>query len=103
MDLPTVHFLSGNSYSLNELQKETICPATTEEYEGLKNRQRLSQASAQNHAEFFKQLEGNDDGFSVIATFLGRGVFDAIEGTAEKLVLPQLDPNLFADLGLTPI
>lgn len=65
MDLPAVHFLSGHSYSLNELQKESICPATTEEYESLKNRQRLAQSSAQNHAEFFRQVRFFPTTFSI--------------------------------------
>lgn len=35
----------------------------------------LAIISAADHDKFFQQLEGSDDGFSVVADYFGRGIF----------------------------
>lgn len=47
------------------------------------------------------QLDASDDGFSVISTYLGRGLFQKTDGGKDEIA--ELDPNIFSDLGLKMI
>ncbi len=39
--------------------------------------------SASQHDKFFKQLEDSSDGFSTVAEYFGRGIFDKTPSAAE--------------------
>jgi len=61
------------------------------------NRQRALEENARKHSEFFRQLEGTTDGFSVVAKYFGRGLFNKPAHEAESL-MPTLDPSQFPNL-----
>eukprot|EP01126_Amoeba_proteus_P012592 TRINITY_DN15191_c1_g1_i1.p1 TRINITY_DN15191_c1_g1~~TRINITY_DN15191_c1_g1_i1.p1 ORF type:complete len:332 (-),score=76.20 TRINITY_DN15191_c1_g1_i1:48-1043(-) len=100
LDLPSCHFLCNHSFHQRCLgENESVCPECAEETKDFRNRQRILEESARKHSEFFRQLENtSSEGFSVIAKYFGRGVFDKpLVETIEVGVLPTLDPGLFKD------
>lgn len=56
-ELPTVHFLSGDSFSLYDLPNKDFNPNTTKEYNNLSHRAKMLRVSSQNHNEFFRQVQ----------------------------------------------
>jgi len=56
-----------------------VCAPDIRNFENL---QRTLQEKAQQHDEFFRQLEGSSDGFSIVAKFFGRGIFNPAPRTA---------------------
>jgi len=104
MELPTVHFLSGHSFSVADIPDKNKNPATSEEFALLQSKIKSMRSKAMDHAEFFRRLDRSvsqrDDPFTEVSTYLGRGLFDKQVGPSAVAELPQLDPNLFADLGL---
>jgi len=68
--IPAVHFLCNHSYHQHCLgENENECPECEKENSDFKNRQRSLEENAKKHKEFFRQLEQNVDGFSVVANF----------------------------------
>jgi len=69
--IPAVHFLCNHSYHQHCLgENENECPECEKENSDFKNRQRsLEENAKKKHKEFFRQLEQNVDGFSVVANF----------------------------------
>jgi len=100
LTLPTVHFLSGHSFSVSEIPDKNTNPQTREEFQNLQARMKSLRAKAHDHSEFFRCLDRSEDPFSEVSTYLGRGLFDKLGSGGGPQELPQLDPNLFANLGL---
>ena len=86
LELPTVHFLSGNSYNLSSLDtaqtgrtdklEDPKCAgeqqAVADIIDGLRNLNREGVDE-----EFFHQLERSPDGFETISEYFGKCLFDA--------------------------
>jgi len=101
MELPAVHFLCGDSFHQscfeNYSESENECPVCMSE-----NRKVLDIIKAQEHnkdlhEQFHHQLERSPDGFSVVADYFGRGVFNKVTvltdpSTQQPLI--SLDPSV---------
>lgn len=75
LDLPAVHFMCMHSYHQRCLSDIEECPKCSR-----KNKDAVVQStkydSSQSHETFFKMLqEEKNNGFDVIATYFGRGIF----------------------------
>jgi len=98
LDLPAYHFFCGHSFHQRCLgENESVCSECAEENKDFKNRHKALEEGARKHNDFFRQLENSDDGFSVIAKYFGRGMFDK-QVEKGSIGLPTLNPDLF-DLG----
>jgi len=99
LHLPAVHFLCNHSYHQHCLgENENECPECERENSDFKNRQKALEENAKEHKEFFRQLETNPDGFSVVSNYFGRGLFNYNKESESEI--PSLDKNLLLDLSL---
>eukprot|EP00092_Neocalanus_flemingeri_P014689 GFUD01015851.1.p1 GENE.GFUD01015851.1~~GFUD01015851.1.p1 ORF type:complete len:1126 (+),score=262.45 GFUD01015851.1:53-3430(+) len=79
LELPTVHFLCQHGYhqhcfqSFSDSDKE--CPACHQDNKKILDILRSQEAGRNNHDQFHAQLEKAEDGFSIVAEYLGRGMF----------------------------
>ena len=80
LDLPTVHFLCGHGYhqhcfqSFSDTDKD--CPACAPENKKILDMLRSQELVKTQHDQFHAQLEKAEDGFSIVAEYLGRGLFE---------------------------
>ncbi|KAJ8020828.1 Vacuolar protein sorting-associated protein 11-like [Holothuria leucospilota] len=95
LELPSVHFLCQHSYHQScfesYAENDQECPACSPE-----NRKVLDIIKAQEQnkdldEEFHRQLENAQDGFSVVADYFGRGVFNKVI-LEEKLPSREMNP-----------
>jgi hypothetical protein len=95
LDLPAVHFLCMHSFHQRCLdENENVCPRCAEEHRNFEQRQLALEENAQDHSEFFRQLEQSPDGFSIVARYFGRGIFNPPTNVPKKEPLQNLDPQL---------
>lgn len=84
LDLPAVHFLCGHSYHqlclVGDSEECTVC---AEERSKVQDIIRSQQLGADQHEQFFKQLEGSPNRFGVVADYFGKGVFNKIRLVTE--------------------
>jgi len=79
LELPTVHFLCQHGYhqhcfqSFSDNDKE--CPACHQDNKKILDILKSQEAGRNNHDQFHAQLEKAEDGFSIVAEYLGRGLF----------------------------
>jgi len=93
LDLPAVHFLCMHSFHQRCLgDNESECPNCAEENRNFENLQRSLIEGAQQHNEFTRQLESSPDGFSIVAMYYGRGLFD--KPALANLNIPEQKLNL---------
>ena len=79
LDLPATHFLCMHSFHQRCLgDNERECPMCAPANRTILEIKRSQEANAQRHDQFYKQLEVADDGFSVVADYFGRNVFNKI-------------------------
>lgn len=89
LDLPAVHFMCGHSYhqrccSTNiEMDDGESCPKCHKKNLEILQRKQKYEESSDQHEQFFKQLNKNADGFSVVAEYLGRNMFSMIQMDAD--------------------
>lgn len=102
LDLPSVHFLCQHSFhqhcfeSYSETDAE--CPVCMPENRKLLDIIRAQEQSKDLHEQFHHQLERAQDGFSVIADYYGRGVFNKVTlVTDAPAVRPPPSSNPFLD------
>eukprot|EP00939_MAST-03C_sp_MAST-3C-sp1_P000660 g660.t1 len=75
LQFPTVHFMDGTSYNATSLNRSLESPSISRELSNIDRiRSQLRRKAAQ-HERFFEELEHAPDGFSKIAEYFGRGVF----------------------------
>ncbi|ERN12390.1 vacuolar protein-sorting-associated protein 11 homolog isoform X1 [Amborella trichopoda] len=75
LDLPAVHFMCMHSFHqrcLGDNEKE--CPVCVPQYKSLTEMKRSLEQNAKDHDRFFQQVRSSSDGFSVIASYFGKGV-----------------------------
>ncbi|KAK8761173.1 hypothetical protein V5799_027563 [Amblyomma americanum] len=79
LELPSVHFLCGHSYHQqcfeNYAESDTDCPECLPQHSKVMDILRSQEQSRNLHEDFHHQLERSEDGFSVVADYLGRGLF----------------------------
>lgn len=82
LELPSVHFLCGHSYHQqcfeNYAENETDCPECLPQHSKVLDILRSQEQSRNLHEDFHHQLERSEDGFSVVADYLGRGLFQRL-------------------------
>lgn len=89
LDLPSVHFLCDHAYHQSCLgDSERECPKCAPAFNQLRDRLMAQEASAGQHEQFFKELEGATDRFAVVASYFGHGLFNEHSLT--------FDPHSFA-------
>ncbi|KJE89841.1 hypothetical protein CAOG_01266 [Capsaspora owczarzaki ATCC 30864] len=83
LDLPSVHFMCGHSYHHHCLGDERECLRCAPENKKIQDIIRAQEQSADHHEAFFKQMQAANDGFSVVADYYGRGVFNKMQLVGE--------------------
>lgn len=79
LDLPAVHFLCMHSFHQRCLgENERECPLCAPNNRKILEIKRTLEENASQHDQFFKQLEGSADGFSVVSEYFGRGIFNKV-------------------------
>jgi hypothetical protein len=93
LDLPSVHFLCQHSFhqhcfeSYSESDAE--CPVCLPENRKLMDIIRAQEQSKDLHEQFHHQLERAQDGFSVIADYFGRGIFNKVTLVTDQPPQPR--------------
>ncbi|TRY90571.1 hypothetical protein DNTS_018353 [Danionella cerebrum] len=82
LELPSVHFLCSHSFHQHCLESfaesEAECPTCTPENRKVMDMLRAQDQKRDLHEHFHRQLKCSNDGFSVIADYFGRGVFNKL-------------------------
>ncbi|XP_022091158.1 vacuolar protein sorting-associated protein 11 homolog isoform X2 [Acanthaster planci] len=82
LELPSVHFLCQHSYHQHcfesYAENDLECPACASENHKVMDIIRAQEQSKDLHEQFHRQLEKSQDGFSVVADYFGRGVFNRV-------------------------
>ena len=90
LDLPTVHFLCGCGYHQHCFQSysdsDRDCPACAPENKKILDILRSQEAVRNQHDQFHAQLEKAEDGFNIVAEYLGRGLFTQ----PQEIAVPDL-------------
>merc|ERR1712142_548083 len=92
LELPTVHFLCQHGYhqhcfqSFSDSDKE--CPACHQDNKKILDILKSQEAGRNQHDQFHAQLEKAEDGFSIVAEYLGRGLFTQPISLADISHLP---------------
>ena len=78
IELPATHFLCGHSFHARCLSdQEPHCPKCFPDFRRVLEMKESMRQSMHQHEKFFKQLESSTDGFSTVAEYFGRGMFNA--------------------------
>jgi len=96
LELPAVHFLCLHSFHHRCLfDNDTECPKCAPSTKHVLELIHSHEASAHEHEQFFKKLEGSSDGFSVVAEYFGRGLFNTnFSSASSPLTNPTKKTNL---------
>jgi len=102
LELPTVHFLCQHGYhqhcfqSFSDSDKE--CPACHQDNKKILDILKSQEAGRNHHDQFHAQLEKAEDGFSIVAEYLGRGLFTQPISLPDIPSLPAKSMTMKADL-----
>ncbi|CAL8268441.1 unnamed protein product [Merluccius merluccius] len=82
LELPSVHFLCSHSFHQHcfesYAESEAECPTCTPENRKVMDMLRVQDQKRDLHDHFTRQLRSSNDGFSVVADYFGRGVFNKL-------------------------
>ncbi|MBN3323224.1 VPS11 protein, partial [Atractosteus spatula] len=82
LELPSVHFLCGHSFHQHcfesYAESEAECPTCTPDNRKVMDMLRAQDQKRDLHENFARQLRCSNDGFSVVADYFGRGVFNKL-------------------------
>uniref|UniRef100_A0A8C9U302 Vacuolar protein sorting-associated protein 11 homolog n=1 Tax=Scleropages formosus TaxID=113540 RepID=A0A8C9U302_SCLFO len=82
LELPSVHFLCGHSFHQHcfesYAESEAECPTCTPGNRKVMDMLRAQDQKRDLHDHFTRQLRCSNDGFSVVADYFGRGVFNKL-------------------------
>jgi len=94
LSLPALHFLCMHSYHQRCVaDSESECPKCAQQYRQVRGIRESLRSAAALHDRFFKRLEEEQDGFSVVADYFGRGMFEPANGKdATTGKLPNASP-----------
>jgi len=78
LDLPAVHFMCQHSFHARCLPDQDDCPQCAKQNRDiLQHKKKYDENGPEQQEAFFKQLgKKNADGFSVVAEYFGRGIFN---------------------------
>lgn len=71
---------------------ENECPKCAQQYRQVRGIRESLKSGAALHDRFFKRLEEEQDGFSVVADYFGRGMFDPPSKDSNTGKLPASSP-----------
>ncbi|XP_072393967.1 vacuolar protein sorting-associated protein 11 homolog [Diabrotica undecimpunctata] len=95
LELPKIHFLCEHSFHQHCFQSfsddENECPTCQPENKNLLELLRAREYNKDLHETFHSQLEKAHDGFSVVAEYLSRGVFDRFKIITDQNIPKTLD------------
>lgn len=77
LDFPSVHFLCKHQFHQHCLGDHHQCNRCAPEHNKVMDIRSKQKAGSKDHDRFFKQLDGSNDGFSIVAEYFGRGIFNA--------------------------
>ncbi|XP_071958560.1 vacuolar protein sorting-associated protein 11 homolog isoform X2 [Antedon mediterranea] len=96
LELPSVHFLCQHSYHQHcfegYAENDQECPVCAPENKKVQDIIRAQEQSRDLHEQFHRQLEKSTDGFSVVADYFGRGVFNKVTLVTETSSSHQRKP-----------
>ncbi|XP_056449620.1 vacuolar protein sorting-associated protein 11 homolog [Gadus chalcogrammus] len=82
LELPSVHFLCSHSFHQHCFESyadsEAECPTCMPENRKVMDMLRVQDQKRDLHDHFTRQLRSSNDGFSVVADYFGRGVFNKL-------------------------
>jgi len=77
LSLPAIHYLCKHSFHARcVVDTESECPKCAQQYRQVRGIRDSMKATAAMHETLFKKLEDEQDGFSVVAEYFGRGLFE---------------------------
>lgn len=91
LELPAVHFMCGCSFNRDVLPDDTEhCPDPDceEERNKVMDLVRRQGMEAENHEQFFKQLDAARNRFGVVADYFGKGLFQKITLVSDPISTP---------------
>ncbi|KAM3600652.1 uncharacterized protein V6R79_000323 [Siganus canaliculatus] len=105
LELPSVHFLCSHSFHQHcfesYAESEVECPTCTPENRKVMDMLRAQDQKRDLHDHFNRQLRTSNDGFSVVADYFGRGVFNKLTLVTDppgSKTIGSLEVNLQRDL-----
>ncbi|RXM92601.1 Vacuolar protein sorting-associated protein 11-like [Acipenser ruthenus] len=106
LELPSVHFLCSHSFHQHcfesYAESEAECPTCAPDNRKVMDMLRAQDQKRDLHEHFHRQLKCSNDGFSVVADYFGRGVFNKLtlitDPPGGKVGAASLDSDLQRDL-----
>nr|XP_043898783.1 vacuolar protein sorting-associated protein 11 homolog [Solea senegalensis] len=105
LELPSVHFLCSHSFHQHcfesYAESEAECPTCTPDNRKVMDMLRAQDQKRDLHDHFNRQLRSSNDGFSVVADYFGRGVFNKLTLVTDlpgNKTVGGLEVNLQKDL-----
>ncbi|MEQ2204058.1 Vacuolar protein sorting-associated protein 11 [Xenoophorus captivus] len=105
LELPSVHFLCSHSFHQHcfesYAESDAECPTCTPENRKVMDLLRAQDQKRDLHDHFNRQLRTSNDGFSVVADYFGRGVFNKLTLVTDppgSKTAASLEVNLQRDL-----
>ncbi|XP_058865560.1 vacuolar protein sorting-associated protein 11 homolog [Acipenser ruthenus] len=106
LELPSVHFLCSHSFHQHcfesYAESEAECPTCAPDNRKVMDMLRAQDQKRDLHEHFHRQLKCSNDGFSVVADYFGRGVFNKLtlitDPPGGKAGAASLDSDLQRDL-----
>lgn len=97
LELPSVHFLCGHSYHQhcfeNYAESDTECPECLAKNSKTLDILRSQEQTKDLHEQFHHLLERSEDGFSVVAEYLGKGLFNKVTLLTDGAGAPHSKPG----------
>eukprot|EP01059_Diplonema_ambulator_P031289 TRINITY_DN5693_c0_g2_i1.p1 TRINITY_DN5693_c0_g2~~TRINITY_DN5693_c0_g2_i1.p1 ORF type:complete len:987 (+),score=409.86 TRINITY_DN5693_c0_g2_i1:69-2963(+) len=75
-ELPVVHFMCKHSYCQGCLAENDKCSHCSQGFSRILDVNKQLEESVENHEVFFRRLQPGKDGFSVVAEYFGRSIFN---------------------------
>eukprot|EP01064_Diplonema_japonicum_P014952 TRINITY_DN2270_c6_g1_i1.p1 TRINITY_DN2270_c6_g1~~TRINITY_DN2270_c6_g1_i1.p1 ORF type:complete len:956 (+),score=233.73 TRINITY_DN2270_c6_g1_i1:90-2957(+) len=75
-ELPVVHFMCKHSYCQSCLAENDKCSECSQKFSRILDTNKQLEEAVENHETFFRKLQPGKDGFSVVAEYFGRSIFN---------------------------
>ncbi|XP_066993542.2 vacuolar protein sorting-associated protein 11 homolog [Anabrus simplex] len=96
LELPSIHFMCQHSYHQHCFQSfaenENECPACLPENKKILDIIKSQEQNRDLHETFHSQLERAEDGFSLVADYFGRGVFNKLTVVTDPVITEKSKP-----------
>ena len=76
LDPPSIHFMCNHSFHQSCVPEgDEECQTCASEHRHVLNLKQSLRHKAMNHEQFYSQLESSNDGFTTVAEYFGKGIF----------------------------